>query len=219
MNANGSHGWLRLRSLAAKWRAAGLRPNGHAFSLLWGAGILLQFGWNRKQDNQSTIRGMKQMTLVLIVLSTGIFQTGSTNLHAQVAGSMPPSRDFGAQLKLFENYQKDFQQLEQSSKGTDFEELLFLEGVAAMAAERLYAAQTSSRVYSAIACEADRARVKKLYKDQLEYFAWQMDHEAARTTGSLSFAKIPAVAQLGLKMKDDLRATKDEIESVSASLN
>ena len=84
--------------------------------------------------------------------------------------------------------------------------------------DRAFAANTELRMYDAISCESDRQNVKSIVKEQLAMYSWLFEQEVARTTGGLRFVKIPAAAHMGLKMKDDMRATKERLDATSASL-
>lgn len=123
------------------------------------------------------------------------------------------------QMRAFSNYSKDFKALEKSLSGDEFQEVDFLSDVAAVAEDRLYAADVILGMYGSVSCPTDRAKLKPIVKKQLGYYSWQMDNEADRTAGSLQFAKKPAVAQMGLKMKDDLRAAKQKLDAIADSLD
>jgi len=75
------------------------------------------------------------------------------------------------------------------------------------------------QMYDTISCKPDRAKAKRILKGQLGYYSWLFDSEVTRTTGGLTFPKVPAAAQMGLRMKDDLRAAKDKLDAISASLD
>jgi hypothetical protein len=128
------------------------------------------------------------------------------------------SRNLSALEKTFANYSKDFRALEKDQQGVEFWEIEFLDGVAATAEDRLHAASAMLEMYRIISCGPDREKATPILKDQLAYYAWQMGNESDRSAGSLQFTKMPAVAQMGLKMKDDLRAAQSQLEEIGASL-
>jgi hypothetical protein len=130
----------------------------------------------------------------------------------------PNDHDLSAQVKVFENYFTDFHEMEGPLHGEDLEEADFLEQTAFDIQERLYASNAMLRMYDNISCKADRAKVKTILKAQLDYSSWRLNEAITRTSGSLSFIKIPALATEGLRMKDDLRAAKDKMDNLSASL-
>ncbi len=126
--------------------------------------------------------------------------------------------DLGVQLKTFSNYSKDFRALEDSLHGEDLQAVQFLDGVATTAEDRLDAASAMLEMYDSISCKPDRSGVRPILKNYLDGYSWLMDHEADRTAGFLQFAKVPAAAQLGLRMKDDLRAAKTKLDEIAVSL-
>lgn len=129
-----------------------------------------------------------------------------------------PTNILSAQEKVFSNYSKDFRALEGSLKGVDFEGVDFLDTVATTAEDRLYSAAAMSEIYDNISCQTDREKVRPILKKRLLAFSWLMDQEADRTAGFLQFVTLPAAAQMGLRMKDDLRTTKDKLNTIAGSL-
>jgi len=158
---------------------------------------------------------MKFNRVVVAVLGTICLVAFPKRLGGQADSSQ---HDLSAQLKIFSNYSKDFRALEDSLHGEDLQAVQFFDGVATTAGDRLDAAKTMLEMYDNISCKPDSARVKPILKKHLEMYSWLMDHEADRSAGFLQFAKVPAAAQLGLKMKDDLRAAKGKLDELAASL-
>ena len=154
------------------------------------------------------LRRAAAVTVAIILL-----EAVPLRLAAQSSGSLE------SQMHLFSDHSKDFRAMGSSLSGEEWQEIDFLSDVATSAEERLYAVGAMLDMYAAVSSPTDRPKVKSILKKQLDYYSWQMDNEADRTAGSLQFAKKPAVAQLGLKMKDDLRATKRKLDAIAASLD
>ncbi len=154
--------------------------------------------------------------VVAAILSAVLLATFPNCLSGQ-AGVLP-SNSLRRLEKTFSTYSKDFRALEDSLRGDELQEVQFLEGVAATAEDRLHAANAMLEIYGNVSCKPDREKVKSILKEQLDYYSWQMGNEADRSAGSLQFAKTPAVAQMGLKMKDDLRVAKGKLDEIAASL-
>lgn len=129
------------------------------------------------------------------------------------------SNSLSAQMNLFPDYSKDFRAMESSLTGEEWQEVDFLSDVATATEERLYAVDAMLDMYATVSCPTDREKLRSMVKKQLGFYSWQMANEADRTAGSLQFAKKPAVAQMGLKMKDDMRATKRKLDAIAASLD
>jgi hypothetical protein len=139
----------------------------------------------------------------------------------QDAGNVQPQpnpHDLIAQAKVFGNYSKDFKAMEQPSHGEEFELLMFFDTVAKTAEDRLYGANFALEMYDGISCRPDRLKASRILKKELGYYSFLFDSEVTATTGILAVVKVPAVAQLSLKMKDDLRAAKEKLDTIAAAL-
>lgn len=159
--------------------------------------------------------------VVLAVFGTSLLATFPTCLRGQAANTQSQSNahDLRARVTTFDNYSKDFREMEKSLHGVELEVLEDFDRVATTAEDRLYAAYAMLHMYDTISCKSDRVRVKPILKEGLDYYSWQMDNEVRRTTGLLTFTKVPAAAQIGLQMKDDLRAAKQKLDAIAASLD
>jgi hypothetical protein len=142
-------------------------------------------------------------------------------LYGQVVTSHSPPNphDLSSQVKAFDDYSKDFRAMQQPAQGEALQLLFFLDQVATTAQDRLYAANAALKMYDGISCKPDRVRAKRILKDQLESYSWVFDSEVTRTSGGLTFVKVPAAAQTGLRMKDDLRSAKQKLDAIVASLD
>src|SRR5712664_1864527 len=148
-----------------------------------------------------------------VVLSI-VFATGQTTV-----GHALSKHDLTPQVTIFSNHSKDFRAMSKPLSGQDLEVLLELDHVAATQADRLLAANVALQIYDAISSEQDRSRARRILKEQLlDYYSWVLDQDVTRTSGLLTFAKVPAAAQLGLRMKDDMRAAKEKIDAIIASI-
>jgi hypothetical protein len=49
--------------------------------------------------------------------------------------------------------------------------------------------------------------------------AFKFENDGDRIGQMLVFVEVPATAQLGLKLKDDMQATKVKLDKIAASLN
>ena len=159
----------------------------------------------------------KQILSLVALLIVAIQSTGG-----QVAGShpFPKLHALGPQVKLFNNYSKDFEAMEEPlRRGEELEVVQFLNQAAKTAEDRLYALDAELRMYDSVSCKPDRDNLKIILKAQLEYYSWLFDSEVTRVAGGLTLTKMPAAAQTGLHMKDDLRAAKEKLDAIAASLD
>jgi hypothetical protein len=132
-----------------------------------------------------------------------------------------PSRsphDLSALVKLFDDHSKDFNSMEKTAQGEEFETLDALNGAATTAEERLAAADAELRMYDSITCKADRQTTKRILIERLNYYVWGFDKQITFVNGTLTFVKAPAEAQAGLQMKNDMRTAKEKLEAILASL-
>jgi hypothetical protein len=165
-------------------------------------------------------RSLRQVCLVVVVLGCGLWAIFPTPFAGQKDSMLHSNpHDLNAQVKLFNNYSTDFEAMEKPIHGEELQVIQFLNQVAKTAEDRLYALDAELQMYDSISCEPDRVKAKRILKGQLGYYAWLFDSEITRTTGVLTFSKVPVAVQTGLRMKDDLRAAKDKLDAVSASLN
>jgi|HubBroStandDraft_2_1064218.scaffolds.fasta_scaffold39613_1 hypothetical protein len=158
-----------------------------------------------------------KLTGLLIALAVGITLTAS--IPPRINGqTRPVPHDLSGQVRTFENHIKDIRAMENANP-VDKEVLQDLEHSALTAEERLYAANTALEMYYSISSQADRANARRIVKEKfLDYYSWAFDQEVTRTTGELTFIKGPAVAALGLHVKDDMRAAKDKLDAIATSL-
>lgn len=133
--------------------------------------------------------------------------------------AQPNQHDLSEQIKTFENYSKDFRAMQEPLKGQDLEVLFDLDHTATTEEDRLYAANAALQIYDSISSPSDRAKAKVILKERLlNYYSWVFDKDVTRTAGVLAFVKVPAAAQLGLRMRDDMRAAKEKLNTIAASL-
>ena len=127
--------------------------------------------------------------------------------------------DLGAELEAYSHYVDDFHAAEQGASGPEFAATDYLHTTSALAFERLLALNFTLRVYRSISCAADRKQAKDILRQQLFDTAFKFDNDGDRIAQMLVFIEVPATAELGLKLKDDMRATKDKLDKIAASLN
>src|SRR5260370_590156 len=156
----------------------------------------------------------RKHTVVVASILGGLLLAALSNLPG-VQAADSSHHDLGTQVGIFSNYSKDFRALEDSLHGEDLQAVQFLDSVATTAEDRLHAAKAMLDMYGNILCKPNRERARPILKEQLDMYSCMMDHEADRTAGFLQFAKVPAAAELGLRMEADLRAAKRKIDEIA----
>lgn len=64
----------------------------------------------------------------------------------------------------------------------------------------------------------DSEVTKAALKNRLGFYSYMLGLEADQATGQLAFAKLPAIAQAGIRIRDDLRAAKSKLDEIAVSL-
>jgi hypothetical protein len=138
--------------------------------------------------------------------------TRAQDFHAKTSEMAP-------EIKKYGNYATDFQAAEQNEHGDEFESTDFLQGVSTLAEERMLALDYTLAMYKSLSSPDRRAEAAKILKEQLDYYSWQFNNESVRIAGMIKFVKVPATIQLGMKLKEDMRTTKDKLDKLAASLD
>jgi hypothetical protein len=127
--------------------------------------------------------------------------------------------ELGAELEAYSHYVDDFHAAQQGASGPEFEATDYLHTMSALAFERLLALNFTLRVYRSISCTADRKQAKDILRQQLFDTAFKFENDGDGIAQMLVFIEVPATAQLGLKLKDDMRAMQAKLDKIAASLN
>lgn len=73
-------------------------------------------------------------------------------------------------------------------------------------------------VYDNMQCDRDREIAKNALTNRLGFYSHMLGLAADQTAGQLAYTKSPAVAQAGQRLKDELRAARDKLDEINASL-
>ena len=96
-------------------------------------------------------------------LCLACFLMGGKTSSSQAVGG---KHDLSGQIKIFDNYARDFQAAEKAVHGKDFETAEFLENTSRFVDERLYAVKYTLQIYDAMSCKTDKEKVKRLVNEQ-----------------------------------------------------
>lgn len=158
---------------------------------------------------------MKRIALCFLVLALLLVAPVVTEPQNRRANTT----DLGAELEAYSHYVDDFHAAGQDASGPEFGATDYLQTASSLAFERLLALNFTLRVYRSISCTADRKQANDILRQQLSDTAFKFENDGDRIGQMLVFVEVPATAQLGLKLKDDMRATKDKLDKIAASLN
>ena len=169
-------------------------------------------------DSAAMEKTMRQRTrLFLFLVGLALALLVSSRLRAQ--DFQARTSEMAPEIKKYGNYFTDFHAAEQNETGDEFESTDYLQGISNLAQERVLAVDYSLAMYRTISSADDRAKAAKILKEQLGYYSWQFNGAATRIAEMLKFVKVPATIQLGMKLKEDMRATKDTLDKIASSLD
>ncbi len=121
---------------------------------------------------------------------------------------------------MFANYSKDFRAFAKAQKSDTVEQRVTINLMDASQQTEgwLASASTILLMYESVVCKEDRVRLLPHVKRALQYYSQTTENEIDETNNNLSYVKSTATAQLGLRMKDDLRETKETVNTMDKSL-
>ena len=176
----------------------------------------------RKTNWNESFRNCAGLVWTLLVV-VSCLATVSPEVRAQSTGS--GSRRSNSQIirtkaKLFLNYSKDFIDFAKSHKneGLEYETTLDLHLISQTMSDRMDSASTIMQMYETVLCKEDRTSLVPIVKDQLQYYSKETEVDIEQTNIDLAYVKSTAAAQLGLRMKDDLRDVKETLDSMERTL-
>jgi len=120
------------------------------------------------------------------------------------------------QEKRFVNYDQDFVGFTISGQtvDTEYEVASSLEAMASSASGEVHAARTLVYVYYSLSCVEDRSRIKPLVQEELSMYSHLLSLGVNKTNIDIATTKRPGVAAEAINMRDDLRRTKDTLDSI-----
>jgi hypothetical protein len=140
---------------------------------------------------------------------------GGQNTDSQ---SQSDIRDLAAKKTALLKDSSDLTAMAESLQGAEQETALRINDGTILAVAELDATIGFYSVYEKMQCEADRAIAKAALKNRLGLYSHVLNFEADHLTHYLPMTKLPAVAQAGLQLRDDLRAAKSKLDAIAASL-
>jgi hypothetical protein len=96
--------------------------------------------------------------------------------------------------------------------------LKVLEQTESTAADYLGATADLLAIYENLQSEADRTIVKPLLADRLRLYSRLLGLDAEKAAIPIGYTKQPATAKRALKLRDDILAAKNKVDTVAASL-
>ncbi len=73
-------------------------------------------------------------------------------------------------------------------------------------------------IYDRMQCDEDKNIAKAVLQNRLGFYAHFLDMAVDQTNRNLGLTRVPAVAQQGQRIRDELRAAKVKLDEIAASL-
>jgi hypothetical protein len=112
----------------------------------------------------------------------------------------------------------DMASIAKSLNGFDFNNAMSISDHAQHGVIYLDAVYWFVGTYDRMQCVEDKNVAKAVLQDRLGFYALMLDMAVDRTNGHLGLTRVPAVAQQGQRIRDELRAAKVKLDEIAATL-
>jgi hypothetical protein len=112
----------------------------------------------------------------------------------------------------------DMDSIAKSLNGSDFDNATSIADHAQQGAMYLDATYWFVGIYYVMQCDKDKNLAKVVLQDRLGFYAHLLDMAVDQTNGNLGLTRLPAVAQQGQRIRDELRVAKVKLDEIAASL-
>jgi hypothetical protein len=146
-------------------------------------------------------------------------QAGDLQTQTQTSPSLTNEHDIAARKEALLSDASDLDAMGKSLNGTELSAVLQLDQNAGQGVMELDATLWFLAIYDNMQCGPDREVAKEALKNRLGFYSHLLGLQADQAAGNLAFAKLPATAQAGARIKDQLRAAKAKLYEIAASLN
>ncbi len=123
--------------------------------------------------------------------------------------------DLAARKKALLSEAADLEEMEKSLTGVEMDTASSIDEKAGQGVMEVDATLWFSATYNNMQCDADREVAKTVLKNRLGFYAHLLDLEAEQVAGELAFTRLPAVAQSGQQIKENLRAAKTTLDEMA----
>ncbi len=136
----------------------------------------------------------------------------------EIAATKAVEHDLATRKENLLTQSGDLDSLAKSLNGFDFNNATTIVDHAQQGAMYLDATYWFVGTYYVMQCDRDRYLAKVVLQDRLGFYAHMLDLALDQTNGNLGLTRVPAVAQQGLRIRDELRAAKVKLDEIAASL-
>jgi hypothetical protein len=109
----------------------------------------------------------------------------------------------------------DLEEMEKSLNGIEMDTANSIDEKAGQGVMEVDAALWFSAIYNNMQCDTNREIAKTALKNRLGFYAHLLDLEAEQVAGQLAYTRLPALAQSGQQIKENLRAAKTTLDEMA----
>src|ERR1035437_2589943 len=136
----------------------------------------------------------------------------------EIAAKKAVEGDLGTRKKNLLTQSGDLESIMKSLSGVDVDNALAIDERAGQGAMYLDASYWFVGTYDRMQCDEDKNIARTVLQNRLGFYAHMLDMAVDQTNGYLGLTRVPAVAQQGQRIRDELRAAKVKLDEVAASL-
>ena len=137
---------------------------------------------------------------------------------SEIAANKAVLVDLDTRKKNLVAQSDDMNSIEKSLNGFDFDNAMSISDHAQHGMIYMDAVYWFVSTYDRMQCVEDKNVAKAVLQDRLGFYAHLLDLAVDRTNGHLGLTRVPAVAQQGQRIRDELRAAKVKLDEIAASL-
>jgi hypothetical protein len=136
----------------------------------------------------------------------------------EIAAKKAVEADLGTRKKNLIAQSQDLESIAGSLSGFDRDNALAIDDRADFGMAYLDATFWFVLSYNRMQCDEDKTIEKAVLQNRLGFYAHMLDMAVSQTNGFLGLTRVPAVAQQGQRIRDELRAAKNKLDEIAASL-
>jgi hypothetical protein len=145
-------------------------------------------------------------------------QAGGSQSQATESPMLTNERNLAARKKALLDEAADLEQMMKSLTGTEFSAAMQLDQKTDQGVLEVDAALWFIGIYEKMQCDVDREVAKTALQNRLGFYSHTLGIQADQAAGQLVFLKLPATAQAGARIRDELRASKNKLDEIATSL-
>ena len=163
------------------------------------------------------------IAIMLAVFATCCYSQDVTRKSVQqdapeIAAKKAIEGDLGTRKTNLNTQSQDMESIAKSLRGVDVDNALAIDDHALRGQMYLDAIYWFVVMYDRMQCDEDKKIAKAVLQNRLGFYAHMLDMAVDQTNGSLGLTRVPAVAQQGQRIRDELRAAKVKLDEIAASL-